>query len=583
MRSLRIRILCFVLILAMLPGFFALGATEASAAYENTWKNTGDMRTDLIQVALTQVGYTEGSNNYTKYGVWYGAANTAWCGVFISWCANQAGIPTSILRRNGWATIRDFGITDIFKYSSGRQPRPGDLYMKNDGSHVGIVYYVEGSYFYTIEGNTSSGTSSNPNCVAIKRKSLTGAYTFGSPNYTSDSGHNYKSYTESAHPHREYMHCDHCNHKYYTGKTTTSSSCTTCIQNNCSHNYGAWEKLNDSSHQRTCAKCSKTETKSHSWNTGTVTKPATCKEAGTREQTCKTCDAQRTVSIAKLTTHTYGSWEYMDEELHYRQCTVCQVQEKKEHARGDTWETDLFYHWFTCTDCEGKAGLHEHVFADGCEEPCDECQYLRPSGHVFSNEWTYDDKGHWHACENCTQRGSAAEHTFDSECDETCADCDFIRVTQHDYPEEFSSNAQGHFLTCQVCGDTDVLLPHTPGEEATEQAAQLCLDCGYVITPKLVHVHDFQPMSTDARSHWGQCRCGEPYPREDHTWDVNTGICTVCGLELQQQEEKPGFVYVFHPYHLLPIIGILLILCVILMVKILKNRSKKKKKVPVGV
>ena len=209
MRSLRVRILCFVLILAMLPGFFALGATEASAAYENTWKNTGDMRTDLIQVALTQVGYKEGSNNYTKYGAWYGAANTAWCGVFISWCANQAGIPTSILRRNGWATIRDFGITDIFKYSSGRQPRPGDLYMKNDGSHVGIVYYVEGNYFYTIEGNTSSGTSSTPNCVAIKRKSLTGSYTFGSPNYTSDSGHNYKSYTESSHPHREYMYCDH--------------------------------------------------------------------------------------------------------------------------------------------------------------------------------------------------------------------------------------------------------------------------------------------------------------------------------------------------------------------------------------
>ena len=49
----------------------------------------------IIAVAWTQLGYTEGANNYTKYGVWYTGynpddedySNTAWCAMFVSWCA----------------------------------------------------------------------------------------------------------------------------------------------------------------------------------------------------------------------------------------------------------------------------------------------------------------------------------------------------------------------------------------------------------------------------------------------------------------------------------------------------------------
>ena len=56
-----------ILIVVLMIPFFAI---QANAAYENTYSNTGNMRNDIIGVALTQVGYTEGANNYTKYGVW---------------------------------------------------------------------------------------------------------------------------------------------------------------------------------------------------------------------------------------------------------------------------------------------------------------------------------------------------------------------------------------------------------------------------------------------------------------------------------------------------------------------------------
>ncbi len=581
------RILCFALILAMLPGMLMLSASPVNAAYENTYKNTGDQRMDLIGVALTQVGYTEGSGNYTKYGVWYGSSNMAWCGAFVSWCANQAGIPTSVLRKNGFANLSRYGITDIFTYSSSRAPRPGDLFVKSNGTHVGIVYYVEGNYFYTIEGNTNAAGSSEGTCVRIQKRSLTGAYKFGSPRYTTDGGHNYKSYYESAHPHRQYMYCDHCNDYYYTGATSTSSSCTTCIQASCSHNYGNWVKTDNSKHARTCAKCGKTESKSHSWSSGKVTKKATCAEAGTKIQTCSACDAERTVTIDKLTTHSYGAWQYMDEKNHYHKCTVCGKEEKNSHTKADQWETDLFYHWYTCKDCDGKAGLGEHIFGEGCEEPCDTCEYLRPTGHIYAKEISWDESGHWFACENCSEKGSYTKHIFDSECDETCAECSFVRVTEHTFSEELTSDETGHYHICEVCGTADTVIPHIPGAAATEQSAQYCTECGYEIAPKLEHVHNFEPLSYDDTSHWGQCRCGEPYPAEAHVWDVNTGLCVLCQMELSTgvQQQVSLWETVWNSFHwtwLLPVIGVLAAVCVVLLITI-KKRAKKKKKEPVSV
>ena len=88
-RNLR-SILTLILVVTLVVPIFA---TTVSAEYENTYTNTGNMRNDIIGVALTQVGYTEGTNNYTKYGVWYGQPNSPWCGMFVSWCAKEAGIP----------------------------------------------------------------------------------------------------------------------------------------------------------------------------------------------------------------------------------------------------------------------------------------------------------------------------------------------------------------------------------------------------------------------------------------------------------------------------------------------------------
>jgi hypothetical protein len=176
---------------------------------------TGDQRTDLINVALSQVGYHEGNSvddlggtstggsNFTEYGSWYGLNGriAAWCAMFISWCARQAGIPTSVLSNSTYARSDDFSCTWhelAAEKAAGLSytPRAGDLiiFVRNGGSlyptnvyggsHVGIVTRVSGGRVYTVEGNAGSYT----NQVIQTSYSLSYSRILGYavPNYTTD-------------------------------------------------------------------------------------------------------------------------------------------------------------------------------------------------------------------------------------------------------------------------------------------------------------------------------------------------------------------------------------------------------------
>ena len=89
-------------------------------------------RDRILEIARTQLGYKEGPNNDTKYGDWYGLPNNPWCQMFISWCADQAGIGTDIIPRTAscptaleWFMKRDGRIGDIPAQPGGKGPPPG--------------------------------------------------------------------------------------------------------------------------------------------------------------------------------------------------------------------------------------------------------------------------------------------------------------------------------------------------------------------------------------------------------------------------------------------------------------------------
>ena len=73
---------------------------------------SGVQRADIVAVAKSQVGYQEGNygqfsgevwgtKNYTEYGRWYGM-NDMWCAMFVSWCANVAGVSSSIIHYHAY-------------------------------------------------------------------------------------------------------------------------------------------------------------------------------------------------------------------------------------------------------------------------------------------------------------------------------------------------------------------------------------------------------------------------------------------------------------------------------------------------
>lgn len=120
---------------------------------------TGEGSTDMVMVAASQIG-NEGGELYWR---WYGfSAHVDWCAVFVSWCADQAG-----LLDNG--SMPKFAVCDdgirwfIDKgrwFNRNISPEPGmviffDWDQDGRSDHVGIVEKCEEDMIYTIEGNSN--------------------------------------------------------------------------------------------------------------------------------------------------------------------------------------------------------------------------------------------------------------------------------------------------------------------------------------------------------------------------------------------------------------------------------------------
>lgn len=177
------------------------------------------MTSKLISIAEAEVGYLEkksnsqlddktanaGKKNYTKYNrdyVAWGAGGKQpmeWCAAFASWCCVQAF---------GLEKAKELLCGGLFHYTptgASRFKKKGQYIKRGEGKpqkgdyvffyssakgrigHVGIVYKVDSTKVYTIEGNTSGANTLITNGGGVKKKSydLTSTYIdgYGRPNY----------------------------------------------------------------------------------------------------------------------------------------------------------------------------------------------------------------------------------------------------------------------------------------------------------------------------------------------------------------------------------------------------------------
>lgn len=114
---------------------------------------------DLIDIAKKEIGYKASESN-TKYGRWYGIQGP-WCAMFVSWCAHQAGVSSSIVPKFAYVPsgISWYKNKGRYKANGSYTPKRNDIIFFGGGSHVGIVESTKGSTVYTIEGNTTNSVA----------------------------------------------------------------------------------------------------------------------------------------------------------------------------------------------------------------------------------------------------------------------------------------------------------------------------------------------------------------------------------------------------------------------------------------
>jgi hypothetical protein len=146
----------------------------------------------VIAAALVEVGTVEKGENLTKYGKFTKADGLPWCGSFVNWCANEAGvkIPSMVSTAAGAQKMKDLGRWQTV-------PKLGDLCFMDFPSdnldrisHIGIVVKVGLKSVLCIEGNTSgSGDQRNGGMVMIKERFLGKEIVgFGRPKYVEHAG-----------------------------------------------------------------------------------------------------------------------------------------------------------------------------------------------------------------------------------------------------------------------------------------------------------------------------------------------------------------------------------------------------------
>ena len=206
-------------IYAVEPSYKVSDDYKDTKYYNNllAYELTGDQVTDVIAIALSQMGYHEGNNdagkdglssgskNFVEYNVLFGKLDNgegngvsygyAWCAAFVNWCLRQAGVAKELtggmyVSCNSW---RNWFINEGAKFGAeyhdrgdGYTPQPGDLIFYKSltathsraTDHIGIVLRCEDGKVYAIEGNAS-------NCVGLHEYALDDKYIvgYGRPDY----------------------------------------------------------------------------------------------------------------------------------------------------------------------------------------------------------------------------------------------------------------------------------------------------------------------------------------------------------------------------------------------------------------
>ena len=210
---------------------------------------------------------------------------------------------------------------------------------------------------------------------------------------------------------------------------------------------------------------------------------------------------QASTTVTVVCNHSFGGWTAdASGTTHSHSCTICGAPESVAH----TWNGGEVT---TASTCAAEGVKTFTCTAEGCG-----AQKTEPIAKT--------------------------KHKYDNSCDTTCNACGAERKTSHKYPDKYTSDETGHWYQCTVCKHKKDVAAHKPGAEPTEQTAQTCTVCGFIIKPALGHTHDYQlEWSADGTHHWHACNgCDNQHELAEHVYDNSCDKdCNVCGQERETE------------------------------------------------
>ncbi|GAA3667736.1 hypothetical protein GCM10022224_034930 [Nonomuraea antimicrobica] len=125
-----------------------------------------------IELLESQLGYSEKSDSYTKFGEWYGKnvefdadySSAPWCDMYLSWAAHKLGYEEWIgqfawtvahakwfKKQDAWGKTPEVGAFVFYDWSGSNDVDKID--------HIGVVTKIENGRIFTIEGNIDGGVA----------------------------------------------------------------------------------------------------------------------------------------------------------------------------------------------------------------------------------------------------------------------------------------------------------------------------------------------------------------------------------------------------------------------------------------
>ena len=350
--------------------------------------------------------------------------------MFVTWCADQAGVPTTVLKRSAVAAPDEAYFNIPYYDGVSYVPQSGDLFFTKSWSHVGLVDYIDGEYFYTVEGNTNNDGSSNGIGVFSNRRKISDYY-FGVPSYNNPINHTVD--TKYGTNYTAYLKNPDINHYVFSDKHGATGGYVNDMDPCTIHEVYAdgccrFTYIVSSGNTKTAYGKIDWFTHTHTWNEGVVTTVATCTTMGSKTFTCTICSIQKTETI-NATGHSYGAWANLNDIQHQR---MCANDGSHKQMANHTWNAGVVTTAATCTTNGVKTFTCTVCNATKTET-------INATGHSYGAWTKLNNTQHQRVCANDTSHKETANHTWNAGVITTPA----------------TATADGVMTyTCTVCGAT---------------------------------------------------------------------------------------------------------------------------------